>query len=119
MKGKKKNLTPEQTKARQEWARKWANVQKEQKLNRNVKIYGDILDITHRELIAYRLEQTTCEMCGIEANSKRNGMNKNLVVDHCHKTNKFRGLLCISCNRFLGYYENSKELAEAYLNNGH
>jgi hypothetical protein len=25
-----------------------------------------------------------------------------LVIDHCHVTNKFRGLLCRSCNAMLG-----------------
>lgn len=28
---------------------------------------------------------------------------KNTHVDHCHKTNKFRGMLCRSCNQLLGH----------------
>ena len=35
-----------------------------------------------------------CEMC------KKEGI---LFVDHCHKTKKYRGLLCRSCNLVLGY----------------
>lgn len=37
-------------------------------------------------------------------------LSKVLVVDHCHKTNKIRGLLCDYCNRLLGNYENKPEL---------
>lgn len=33
-----------------------------------------------------------------------------LVVDHNHKTGAFRGLLCDSCNHYVGYYENNPQL---------
>lgn len=33
-----------------------------------------------------------------------------LVVDHCHKSTKIRGLLCALCNRMLGLYEKEKAL---------
>lgn len=41
-----------------------------------------------------------CLICGLE---------KFLVVDHCHKSNKVRGLLCDSCNRGLGFFHDSIE----------
>lgn len=115
----KRVWSDEQLQARREWASKWATIQKNRKLERSVVVHGDTIDITYGELENYRKTHTVCDMCGTEPNTKRNGMNKNLVIDHCHKTMKFRGLLCISCNRFLGYYENSKHLAEKYLDNGH
>lgn len=39
----------------------------------------------------------------------------NLAVDHCHKTNKIRKLLCHVCNKNLGIYETKKEIFDKYL----
>lgn len=36
-----------------------------------------------------------------------------LVVDHCHKTGKIRGLLCRVCNSFLGRIDDSLEALDA------
>ena len=38
-----------------------------------------------------------CAICGSPPKTK------NLAIDHCHKTGKIRGLLCVSCNVMLGY----------------
>ncbi len=49
-------------------------------------------------------------VCKICKEPKRNKTHKYLVVDHCHKTNKIRGLLCDSCNRAIGLFKDNVEL---------
>ena len=41
-----------------------------------------------------------------------------LVIDHCHETNEFRGLLCPTCNTGLGQFKDNVQLLQraiAYL----
>lgn len=49
-----------------------------------------------------------CAICG-----KINTCGIRLFVDHCHKTNKVRGLLCRKCNILLGHF---RDQPEAILN---
>ena len=44
-----------------------------------------------------------CVICGSE---------EELVVDHCHKTNTIRGMLCNHCNRGLGHFRDDPDLLE-------
>lgn len=58
-------------------------------------------------------QNNVCAICG--------GINKRikLVVDHNHRTNKNRGLLCTKCNNGLAYLENPDFIfkATSYLSN--
>lgn len=50
-------------------------------------------------------QNCACAICGKSSGWIANGGQ--LVVDHCHKTKKVRGLLCPSCNRGLGQFEDN------------
>ena len=77
------------------------------------------LDISRAEMLkAELLFGDRCNICGkLETSNtrpdKKNSANK-LSIDHDHKTNQFRGFLCVQCNRNLGWYEAYKEKIEAY-----
>lgn len=65
----------------------------------------------------YQDQQGRCACCGVEENQALYGANKslNFAVDHCHSTNKVRGLLCNQCNRAIGMLGDTPEaLLKAY-----
>lgn len=51
-------------------------------------------------------QNSKCAIC----NKSINGVN--IHTDHCHKTGKFRGLLCRKCNNGLGLFGDNKFLLE-------
>jgi hypothetical protein len=62
-----------------------------------------------------RLNEQQHGLCAICGQPPR-GKMKRLSVDHDHTTQRVRGLLCITCNRALGYLENDdwRSKADAY-----
>lgn len=59
----------------------------------------------------HEIQGGVCAICGKDKGTT-------LVVDHCHATNKVRGLLCHPCNRGLGMFKDNARLlanAIAYL----
>lgn len=56
-----------------------------------------------------------CAICRTESPG---GRKKMMSVDHCHSSNKVRGLLCTNCNAGLGHFRDDPDLlraAVAYL----
>lgn len=50
-------------------------------------------------------QKNSCAICDKEFVSK-----KDIKIDHCHATNKFRGLLCHHCNVGIGHLKDSIQL---------
>lgn len=88
-------------------SKKCAGLFKQSKTLRKVK--GKEINVSNLYILEYRKKYIVCEICGIKENKK-------LCVDHDHKNNKFRGLLCSLCNRQLGWFENNKDNILKYLN---
>ena len=54
-----------------------------------------------------KIFRTQCGKCAICARKLTGHKWKNLCVDHDHKTGMIRGLLCHTCNRGLGLFNDS------------
>ncbi len=67
----------------------------------------DYLDMSSKQ-------NNKCYICG-EIN-KFGPWKDKLVVDHCHKTNKVRKLLCDKCNKGLGQFNDNPELMQKAIN---
>jgi len=83
---------------------------KEQKILRNRKQQLSLYGLTLEDYDTMLVEQNnSCAICN-------RTVEGNLFVDHDHKTDGVRGLLCNSCNLGLGYfYDNVDFLTQAVL----
>ena len=52
----------------------------------------------------YKMQNGLCAIC----ERPRNKFKKDFALDHNHRNNKLRGLLCDDCNRSLGHLERRK-----------
>jgi hypothetical protein len=64
--------------------------------------YGITLEEYNRLFI---LQNGKCAICSVS-------QDKSLDVDHCHKTNKVRGLLCRKCNLGIGFMQDNPEICK-------
>jgi hypothetical protein len=90
------NKQEHNAKCRQNYYLKYKEKQEEWRLQ--VK-YG----ITKEHYFKMLTEQEgKCKICGTSTGGNRFGK---MAIDHCHKTGKVRGLLCIGCNNGLGCFK--------------
>ena len=69
--------------------------------------YRRTYGVTQNEYNLMVAEQgNKCKVCEVEAGD---GRTTRLVVDHCHKSNNFRGLICNNCNMALGNAKDNSE----------
>ncbi len=103
------------------WARKRAarlfnfpSMDRERDMRRK---YG--ITISEYEIM-FAAQDGKCAICKLaeKAFDPRTGAQKRLAVDHCHNSEKIRGLLCWDCNIALGKIKDSPEILRemiAYL----
>ena len=84
-------------------ARRWRNVEKsrENERKKSVKAKHGIT-FEEKELMFYK-QGRVCAVCS----SPTPGTIKGWHIDHCHKTEKIRGILCHPCNATLGNAKDS------------
>lgn len=69
-------------------------------------------DISPEEYHNKLIEQNNvCDICNEKCNQK-----EMLSLDHNHKTNQIRGLLCSACNMALGGFGDSKKMLSSAIN---
>ncbi len=79
----------------------------EMRLRKRAQQFGITVDRL-KELI--KDQDNGCAICGRQCST-----GKALALDHDHETGAFRGLLCASCNRALGYLQDSPGVVRAAL----
>jgi ERCC4-type nuclease len=104
-----------QNKIRRKWRKAHPDSTPE---NRRKRLLKELYNITLFDYNKIFVKQKgCCAICG----RHQSELKRILHIDHDHKTDKIRGLLCSKCNLRLGWYEKNKELdfiskADTYLN---
>jgi len=86
------------------------------KIDKNHKLkkaYGITLNDYNKLLVN---QKNRCSICGINNNGKYRNKNRAFAVDHCHNTNKIRGLLCSDCNIAIGLLKDNVKYLQSAIN---
>ena len=93
-----------------ETQKKWNRENFERRKNVILKnVYGITLDDYNK---MFNKQEGKCAIC----QRHQNELTRTLCVDHDHKTNKVRALLCVTCNTDVSVVENRLEEMTNYLN---
>jgi len=58
-------------------------------------------------------QNNCCKVCNIKFNINTKQLTPH--VDHCHTTDKIRGLLCMKCNTSLGYLKEDTKIMQKLI----
>ena len=84
---------------------KWQHQLAERIWYRRQKQYG----ISKEEYLAILEKQDyKCDIC-------KNQINTSAAVDHCHSTNKVRGILCRNCNTGIGLFNDNTDIMDSAI----
>lgn len=74
-----------------------------------------VLTSTQKERVRLQLtikQNGCCAICGVTEED----LNKRFSIDHCHKTDKIRGLLCTRCNSLIGFAKDNISTLQNSIN---
>lgn len=97
---------------RKNYYKHWA-IKSAQGINRKLLTRYFLTEVDYLEM--FKNQNGRCKIC----KRSQTELKRSLAVDHCHKSGKIRGLLCMKCNTILGLAADNVEiLTEAikYLN---
>jgi len=77
--------------------------------DRNLKAAYNLTPVGYNLLL--KKQKNVCATCGVS----QSRLKKYLFVDHDHKTNRIRGLLCCSCNFGLGSFKDNKRILKSAI----
>lgn len=113
----KKPLTLEQKENKKISNLKWKHTIRESGFtNQQICVIKNRYNLSEEELILLVNKQNCkCAICEKELNknvSNKENKDADLCIDHCHTTNKVRGLLCRDCNFAIGLIKDNIKILE-------
>lgn len=98
-------------KARQKWRNENPEKSRESAKFRNIKCKYGLSKKAYNDLL--ELQNNKCAIC--KTDNPRTLNTLSFCVDHDHKTNKVRGLLCSLCNRSLGFLKDDIQIVKSMM----
>src|SRR5579864_622282 len=99
--------------ARQQFRNAYSRRGKLYRTRRYFVLIAERYGVTKSQIQAQSKKQKhRCALCG---RKQKCGKRRRLYVDHDHKTGKFRGLTCFSCNSMLGFAKDSIKTLQAAI----
>lgn len=97
---RQRRATPEGQQAHRDASKRWREANAARHSDNNARWNYGVAHGTYAEMLA--AQSGRCAIC-----DKPEPENQRLAIDHCHNSQKVRGLLCANCNRGLGLFEDS------------